>query len=136
MGKQAFKGKVTGMKKFFAEVMFIFILIPNIYAVDIKSVVAYPVPFNPQNEKLTIGYPKHSNVFSDGIKSRVTVFDINGDVVTVINGSTLNNEVACVWNGRRSNGEYAKPGLYLLKVEISDNEGGYWKKTLRVLVKY
>ena len=124
------------MKRFFAAVTFIFILISNIYAVDIKSVVAYPVPFNPQNEKLTIGYPQsHGNDFLTGIKSKGTVFDINGDVVTVINGSA-SGKVACIWNGRRSNGEYAKPGLYLLKVEISDNEGGYWKKTFRVLVKY
>ncbi|MFA5518980.1 MAG: FlgD immunoglobulin-like domain containing protein [Spirochaetota bacterium] len=121
------------MKKFFGAAMFIFILISSIYAVDIKSVVAYPVPFNPQNEKLTIGYPQ-SNLPA-GIKSRVTVFDINGDVVTVINGSA-SGKVACKWNGRRSNGEYVKPGLYLLKIEISDNDGGYWKKTLRVLVKY
>ncbi len=128
------------MKKFFGVTMFVFILISSIYAVDIKSVVAYPVPFNPQNEKLSIGYPQsYANVFSaeikSEIKSRVTVFDINGDVVTVINGSA-SGKVACKWNGRRSNGEYVKPGLYLLKVEISDNEGGYWKKTLRVLVKY
>lgn len=124
------------MKKFFGAAMFIFILISNIYAVDIKSVVAYPVPFNPQNEKLSIGYPQsYGSVFSAEIKSRVTVFDINGDVVTVINRSA-SSKTASIWNGRRSNGEYVKPGLYLLKVEISDNEGGYWKKTLRVLVKY
>ncbi len=121
------------MKNLFVSLIFVFMFLSTIYGVDIKNVVAYPVPFNPQNSTLKIGYPSGSDFA--GERCKVTVFDINGDIVTVINGSPL-GEIACKWNGRRSNGEYAKPGLYLLKVEISDNDGGYWKKTLRVLVKY
>ncbi len=62
---------------------------------------------------------------------KVSVFDINGDLVVSTSGTG-----SCIWNGRRINGEYVKPGLYILKVEISDAAGGYWKKLIRVLVKY
>jgi flagellar hook assembly protein FlgD len=108
----------------------------QLYAVDIKNVVAYPVPFDPHKNKLTIGYPQSGgNFLAVENRAEVTVFDINGDIVTVINRSP-SGKIACIWNGRKSNGEYVKPGLYLIKVEISSTDGGYWKKVLRVLVKY
>lgn len=124
------------MKKTSLFIFLLIILVPVLlHAVDIKNVVAYPVPFDPHKNKLIIGYPASVVESLAGYSSKVTVFDINGDIVTVFNGSS-SGKIACKWNGRRANGEYAKPGLYLLKVEISDADAGYWKKVLRVLVKY
>jgi len=125
------------MKKTSVPLFFLIILLPVLlYAVEIKNVVAYPVPFDPHKSKLTIGYPQSGGDFLPvENRAEVTVFDVNGDIVTVING-VPSGKIACIWNGRRGNGEYAKPGLYLIKVEISASDGGYWKKVLRVLVKY
>ncbi len=116
------------MKKLSYLLLFLFFSVSLLHAVDIKSVVAYPVPFDPRKGTLTIDYPDSGGSVVPGNNVKVTVFDINGDTVTVVNG--------IIWNGRRSNGEYVKPGLYILKVEISDKDGGYWKKLIRILVKY
>jgi flagellar hook assembly protein FlgD len=124
------------MKKNSVFLLFLIILFSQqLQAVDIKNVVAYPVPFDPHKNKLTIGYPVAGGNFNSE-KVKAYIYDINGDTVTVISTTAGAAERACIWNGRRSNGEYAKPGLYLIKIEISDSDGGYWKKVLRVLVKY
>lgn len=124
------------MKKVMLTLFFLIFLVSELlYAVDIKNVVAYPVPFDPHRNKLTIGYPVAGGNFNSE-KVNAYVYDINGDTVTVISTTAGVAERACIWNGRRSNGEYVKPGLYLIKVEISNSDGGYWKKVLRVLVKY
>lgn len=116
------------MKKLSYVLVYLFLSVSFLHAVDIKSVVAYPVPFDPRKGTLTIDHPGPGNSIMPGNNVKITVFDINGDIVTVVTG--------IIWNGRRSNGEYVKPGLYILKVEISDTAGGYWKKLIRVLVKY
>lgn len=116
------------MKFFSYLLLFLFFSVSLLHAVDIKNVAAYPVPFDPRKGVMRIADPgdlSGSDIF------KVGVFDINGDLVVNISGSGL-----CIWNGRRINGEYVKPGLYILKVEINDNAGGYWKKLIRVLVKY
>lgn len=116
------------MKKISIILLLLFLSYPLLHAVDIKSVAAYPVPFDPRKGFMTIADPADlvgAEIF------KVSVFDINGDLVASTSGTG-----SCIWNGRRSNGEYVKPGLYILKVEISDTSGGYWKKLIRVLVKY
>ena len=125
------------MKKIVLPLFFLIILLSQqLFAVDIKNVVAYPVPFDPHKNKLKIGFPVASGIIFDNEKIKAVVYDINGDTVTNISSTAGTDETACIWNGRKSNGEYVKPGLYLIKVEISATDGGYWKKVLRVLVKY
>ena len=114
------------MKKTTIALLLLFLSLQLLHGFDIKNVAAYPVPFDPRKGVMKIDDPGDPFAASDNVK--VTVFDINGDVVRVVSGT--------IWNGRRSNGEYVKPGLYILKVEINDNAGGYWKKLIRVLVKY
>ncbi len=125
------------MKKIVLPLFFLIILLSQqLFAVDIKNVLAYPVPFDPHKNKLKIGFPVASGIIFDNEKIKAVVYDINGDTVTNISSTAGTDETACIWNGRKSNGEYVKPGLYLIKVEISATDGGYWKKVLRVLVKY
>lgn len=99
------------------------------YAYDMKNIAAYPVPFNPQKKVLTIGTPGQT---SSPHTIRMEIYDINGDLVIKKSGS----QIPFVWNGRNSSGRYVKPGLYLLKIEIDDENGDYGKKVVRILVDY
>ncbi|HNX24608.1 MAG TPA: FlgD immunoglobulin-like domain containing protein [Spirochaetota bacterium] len=113
------------------RIIFIVILISSqaAYAFDIKGIAAYPVPFNPQKKTLTIGFPGAS---SSVHKIKVVIYDINGDLVIEKSGS----QVPLYWNGRNSSGRHVKPGLYILKVEVDDDDGTYGKKIIRILVDY
>ncbi len=102
------------------------------YAFDMTDIVAYPVPFNPQKKTLTIGYPVGSPLTFTSKTIRVSIYDINGDLV--IERSRSANPL--IWNGRNSSGRFVKPGLYILKIEIDDDNGDYGKKMIRILVDY
>ena len=101
------------------------------YAFDMKNIVAYPVPFNPQVDKtLTIGYPGGVQLSDHWVK--VVIYDVNGDVVI----TKTRSQGPLVWNGRNNSGRFVKPGLYILKVEIENDLGDYGKKVIRILVDY
>ena len=96
----------------------------NSYAIDIKDVYAYPVPFIPKKHGiLTI---KISNAH----QAKCTIYDINGDTVKEISGT-----VDLTWNGRNDVGNIVKPGLYIIKVELERNDGEYKKKIIRILIQ-
>ncbi len=101
----------------------------SLYAFDMTNIIAYPVPFNPQKKKLNIGYAPPA-VGSHSIK--IGIYDINGDSVIKKTG----NSFPLVWNGRNSSGKFVKPGLYIIKVEVDDDDGDYGKKIIRILVDY
>ena len=119
--------------KFKNKILLILILIFShaAYALDMKDIVAYPVPFNPHvNKTLTVGYPGGASLA--GYKINVSICDINGDVVITRSRA----QVPLVWNGRNGSGRFVKPGLYILKVEIENDLGDYGKKVIRVLIDY
>lgn len=107
------------------------ILSHHAYALDLKNVVAYPVPFNPNKGTLIIGDPANTT-YLNSHKIKLAIFDINGDLVIekAVSG------VAVVWNGRNGAGRFVKPGLYIIKVEVDDDDGDYGKKVIRILVNY
>lgn len=98
-------------------------------AYDMKNVVAYPVPLNPHNNTLQIGDPSQS--FSSH-RVKLIVYDINGDIVIEKTVSGL----PASWNGRNHSGRFVKPGMYIIKVEVDDENGDYGKKVIRILVNY
>lgn len=102
----------------------------SLYALDMKNIVAYPVPFNPQKTKLTVGDP--GAVPGAPHKIKFSIYDINGD--TVLSKSL--SQLPVKWNGRNGSGKLVKPGLYIIKVEIDDDDGDYGKKVIRILVDY
>jgi len=104
-------------------------LTQSLYAFDIKDIAAYPVPFNPQKKILTVDTPG-SSLGSHNVT--ITIYDINGDLVTKKTFSTF----PVKWNGRNGSGKLVKPGLYILKVEVDDDDGTYGKKIIRILVDY
>jgi hypothetical protein len=114
------------MAKKFLPFMMVILLSKAMYAYDMKNVYAYPVPFNPVKHN-TI---KINNPSGDSLK--MTVYDVNGDIVTEKSGSGT----VFHWNGRNNSGRLVKPGLYIIKVEIENSSGDYGKKIIRILVDY
>jgi len=102
-----------------------------LYAIEIKHVIAYPVPFNPKKGVLTIGFDP---LYPDAASYRVgiKIFDINGDLVTDKNVSGF----PVRWNGRNTNGKYVKPGMYIIRVSAETESGDYGKRLIRILVNY
>ena len=113
------------------RIIFIFILITSqaAYAFDLKNLAAYPVPFNPQKKTLTVDNPAGS---LGAHKVIISIYDINGDLVIKKSLSAF----PVKWNGRNNTGRYVKPGLYIIKVEVDDDDGTYGKKMIRILIDY
>ncbi len=108
----------------------IFLCVP-VYSLDMKALVAYPVPYDPGKGVLTIGYPLgHGGATAFNIK--VAIYDINGDLVVEKSRSQL----PLKWNGRNKSGRRVKRGMYILKVTVENDEGVYGRKILRILVDY
>ena len=97
-----------------------------------SEIIAYPVPFNPNQKTLTIGEKAGGSDLS-GYSVNVSVYDINGDLIIEKSGSGN-----IKWNGRNKSGRIVKPGLYILKVEIEEygNPSNYIKKIIRILIDY
>lgn len=98
----------------------------SLHAYDMKNIYAWPVPFNPRKHSVI----NINNPSSDSMK--ITVYDVNGDMVTEKSGSSS----PLIWNGRNSSGRLVKPGLYIIKVEVENSTGDYGKKMIRILVDY
>lgn len=116
------------MKKqvsFIAVLIVCLIPVASLNAYDMKNVIAYPVPFNPESGVLTIDNPDLYNL-------EIYIYDINGDIVCKKSGAT--DPVR--WNGRDGNGRHVKPGLYIIKITAENAAGNYGKKIIRILVDY
>lgn len=115
------------------RIVFIIILICSqaAYAISLKDAAAYPVPFNPKKKTLTIDNPPPAASLGSH-KVILSIFDVNGDLVIKKSLSAF----PARWNGRNSSGNYVKPGLYIIKVEVDDDDGTYGKKIIRILVDY
>lgn len=112
--------------KLFAFFVFIIfhVIAHNSYAIDLNQVYAYPIPFIPQTHTiLTIK-------ISDAENAKCTIYDINGDIVKILSGTT-----DLRWNGRNDLGKIVSPGMYILKLELEKNNGEYKKKIIRILIQ-
>jgi flagellar hook assembly protein FlgD len=122
------------------KIILIFMLIlccNTLYAITAKDIIAYPVPFNPNNnnQTLTIGQ-KSGVIWGSGYSVNVSIYDINGDLIIKKTGSGN-----IMWNGRNKSGRIVKPGLYILKVEVEKDgtnvtQSEYVKKIIRILIDY
>ena len=97
--------------------------------INMSGVIAYPVPFNPNVvPNMTIRF--------DGVTVsgtiKMNIFDVNGDVIFTQNYSTS----SFTWNGRNTNGRLVAPGMYIIKVELQNNDGSTGKKLIRILINY
>lgn len=96
----------------------------NSYAIDLNQVYAYPVPFIPGvHSTLTIK-------ISDAQNAKCTIYDINGDIVKTLSGTT-----DIKWNGRNDVGKIVAPGMYIIKIELERADGEYKKKIIRIVIQ-
>ena len=103
------------------------------FAIDIKNIIAYPVPFNPKKSVQYITINNPSNTPTGNFKIKVQVYDVNGDKVFYRDYTSF----PIRWNGRNNSGLLAKPGFYIIKLEVEDSDtGGYNKKIIRILIRY
>lgn len=120
--------KITGR-----YILFFFLLFSlfSIAAGELGSVYAYPVPFNPRKNTLTIA--DRDNQFSGtAINVGVLILDINGDKIF----SRSYNQLPVLWRGYSSAGRIVENGLYFIKITVENQDTGEVKqKVIRVLVK-
>ncbi|MBN2402855.1 MAG: T9SS type A sorting domain-containing protein [Spirochaetes bacterium] len=102
-------------------------LTTSIFPFDAGSVIAYPVPFNPNiHGTLRIDIPAGID------KEKIEIFDINGDSVFTREYSSL---TTIMWNGRNKDGKLVNPGLYIIKITLENTSTGqYGRKIIRILV--
>lgn len=125
------------MKKFKIPVIIILLLYLSaaaLSALDTKNIIAYPVPFNPKKGIIRIGTTDGTLT---GYSVKAEIYDINGDIVRTISGTPSGTPAVLVWNGRNENGNYVKPGMYIIKITAENTaDGDYGKKIIRILVDY
>jgi len=116
------------MKKMILS-LFLIIQAVSLCALDMGGFIAFPVPYNPKKGVMKI--ENKGPAVAPG-KGEFIVYDVNGDHVYTKSFSPDNT----YWHGRNTRGEYVKPGLYLIKIEVENNAGKFGKKVIRILVKY
>jgi hypothetical protein len=119
------------------KIIFTYIIIIMIntslgFALNEKSIIAFPVPFNHNiHPALNIGYTKGVTADSP-VTVKIAIFDINGS--TVFTGGY--SAFPIIWNGRNNSGRLAKPGLYIIKITIDNTTTGeHGVKIIRILVQ-
>lgn len=126
------------MSRFLKNTFYIFLTFCCVSAFPVKAfslnaenIIAYPVPFNPNiNKILRIGYKQ--GITPETIdKVSVRIYDINGDTVFTREYSSLNIS----WNGRNQKGSLVKSGLYIIHITIENTSTGeYSSRKIRILI--
>ncbi len=117
--------------KIFLIILVLFFLSAVLYAETIKGIKAYPVPFDPGRNSLTIATTtnKYANV---NLSIVVEIFDFNGDRVYKRTFSSF----PIKWKGYSSSGESVENGLYFVKITVENLDSGVIDKgIMRILVK-
>ncbi len=97
-----------------------------------NGISAWPVPFNPSRQTLTIDYaPGEAKDTPAPDRIRIEIFDINGDLVYEGSYAAL----PIIWNGRNMSGLMVHPGLYILKLRVEQSElGTLGRRIIRIVV--
>jgi len=95
----------------------------------VGKVIAYPNPFHPGRQTLTIK-PANSATFNGTV--RYKVYDFNEK--TVYNGSSSTNSVV-TWSGHDNSGARVSPGLYYIKLTQTYPDTSIGVKFIKVLVQ-
>ena len=98
--------------------------------IDSADIIAYPVPFDPSFQTLTID--DKSGEISGNVEINFRVYDISSDLVY----SRKYNSFPIKWKGYNSKGGKIAAGFYIIKIDvINDLTGENYKKIIRILVK-
>jgi len=99
-------------------------------ALNEGRIVAWPVPFNPSRQVLTINYAPDA---TPGAPNRVKleIFDINGD--RVYEGEYTGLPIT--WGGRNMSGRMVHPGMYIIKLTVENTTTGkLGRRIIRIVV--
>ena len=99
-------------------------------ALNEGGIVAWPVPFNPSRQVLTINYAPET---TPGAPNRVKmeIFDINGD--KVYEGEYTGLPIS--WGGRNMSGRMVHPGMYIIKLTVENTgTGQLGRRIIRIVV--
>jgi len=101
-------------------------------ALNEDGIAAWPVPFNPSRQTLTIDYaPEATKDTPAPDRIKLEIFDINGDLVYEGQYSGL----PVIWNGRNMSGIMVHPGLYMLKLRVEQSAlGTLGRRIIRIVV--
>jgi len=104
---------------------------------DNNGIIAYPSPFNPEKQVLSISYP--NNVPSPVLDSAsIEISDINGDTVFYSTYTLITLAFAnpIIWNGRDEAGEFVNTGEYAIRVVTQNIQTGYYSSaSIEILVQ-
>ena len=102
----------------------------SISAIEFKigKVKAYPNPFSPRSEKLTI-VPENSSAF-DG---DVTYCVYNYNQKMLYKGSASNSPI--YWSGHTTDGKIIVPGLYFIKIVQTRSDYSTGSTIIKLIVK-
>jgi len=98
------------------------------------QIYAYPVPFNLKKGHSVIKLAANP---AFGTISRINfkVFDINGDLVySRIYLAPAGGISDVKWNTRNSRGQKVQFGMYIIRIEVEQDDGTYHKQTIRILI--
>ncbi|MDH4199273.1 MAG: T9SS type A sorting domain-containing protein [Spirochaetia bacterium] len=92
------------------------------------KVIAYPNPFSPETDKLTVK-PENSSAFSGSVEYKI--YDFNQK--EVYSGQTSNS--AIYWSGHFANGSRIMPGLYFIKIVQTTSDYSTGVSIIKIIVK-
>ncbi len=98
--------------------------------IDSADIIAYPVPFDPSVQTLTID--DKSGELSGNLEINFRIYDIASDLVYF----RKYNSFPIKWKGYNNKGGKIAAGFYIIKIDvINDLTGENYKKIIRILVK-
>lgn len=121
------------MKKIITVIIlsiFAMVSVDVLFALDLDNIIAYPVPFNPKYHKLNIANKPGTTLPADINRVDIKIHDINGDLVF----SRQYTGIPIIWNGYNNRGKRAKPGLYIIRVQVETLTGEQGIKIIRIVI--
>ncbi|HPA71381.1 MAG: hypothetical protein KBA61_05340 [Spirochaetes bacterium] len=102
-----------------------------LFALSAHRIVAWPVPFNPNRQTLTINYEPGFTPTAIPNLVKVEIFDINGDLVYEGQAGGLPYS----WSGRNMGGRMVHPGMYIIKLTVENTgTGAFGRRIIRIVV--
>ena len=95
----------------------------------IGNIIAYPNPFNNRTENLTLA---KTGPVDFAATDNVRYLVYNFSMQQVYEGSASGK---VVWNGFDSNGQRLRPGLYYIRLIVTESDGSIASGFLKVLIK-
>ena len=114
----------------FLLIIFAFAFYQSIHSAEfaIGKVKAYPNPFSPRSDTLTI-VPENSTTFSGTVEYKIYNFNLK----EVFSGKVSNS--AIYWSGHTADGRAAIPGMYIIKIIQTKSDYSTGSTMIKLIIK-